>query len=180
MVKTRTFTAKKKVGSGSRNFEVIERLAVGDDGEGMPKDLLHKVLQLGFSSRYNSRVGMGRFGVGAKLGGISQAKRIEIFSRQNSDSDWLFTYVDLEEIENGKDDIPEPTATELPSDCSDLVGLDRGTLVVWSKADRLQERADRRCPPGRQSFSLIWSRTSPEPSGRSWTAARQSGSTTSA
>jgi hypothetical protein len=36
--------------------------------------------------------------------------------------------------------IPEPRPAELPADCVDLVGKEHGTLVVWSKADRLAER----------------------------------------
>ena len=42
---------------------------------------------------------------------------------------WKFVY---------REDVVSPA--ELPEDCIDLVGPDRGTLVVWSKADRLQER----------------------------------------
>jgi hypothetical protein len=34
--------------------------------------------------------------------------------------------------------IPAPTPAELPEGCEDLVG-DKGTLIVWSKTDRLEE-----------------------------------------
>src|SRR5262245_7647617 len=83
-IRIRTFTAKKKFGSNTKATEVIDRVAIGDDGEGMEGSdhgVLHRCLQLGYSTRYNSRVGMGRFGVGAKLAGISQAKRLEVYSR---------------------------------------------------------------------------------------------------
>ena len=95
---------------------------------------------MGYSSRYGSRLGMGRFGVGAKLGGISQAQRIELYSRESADEPWLFTYIDLEDIGNGMDVIPEPVEVELPEEYLDLVGPEAGTLVVWAKTDKLQER----------------------------------------
>jgi hypothetical protein len=140
VIKIRTFTTKKKIGTNTRATEVIERVAIGDDGEGMTCEVLHKCLQLGYSTRYDSRLGLGRFGVGAKLAGISQAKRIDVYTRRSADDPWLYTYIDLRKIENGEDKIPAPVEAELPQDCADLVGLDHGTLVVWSEADRLQER----------------------------------------
>lgn len=140
-IRIHLFTDKKLVGKGSRRTTVVERAAVGDDGVGMEKEVLHRSLQLGYSTRYNDRTGMGRFGVGAKLGGISQAKRIDIFSRQSGNQPWSWTYIDLDEIsEESMGSIPEPQPVDLPEDCKDLVGESSGTLVVWSKADRLQEK----------------------------------------
>ena len=99
-VRVRLFTTKKKIGKNAKATEVVERLAVGDDGDGMDVATLHNALKLGYSSRYNDRSGIGRFGVGAKLGGISHAKRIELYSRQDAKAPWLRTYIDLDEIEN--------------------------------------------------------------------------------
>src|SRR4051812_35235090 len=42
----------------------IVELGVADDGAGISPDVLAAVLSLGFSTRYNSRVGLGRFGMG--------------------------------------------------------------------------------------------------------------------
>ncbi|HOW70457.1 MAG TPA: ATP-binding protein [Phycisphaerae bacterium] len=138
-IRARVFTAKKTIGKNKRATEVVERLAVGDDGDGMDVEVLHNSLKLGYSTRYNDRTGMGRFGVGAKMGGISQAKRIEIYSRQSTDDPWLRTYIDLDEIEAKKmEHIPAPEPAELPNGCEDLPGP-KGTLVVWSKTDRLEE-----------------------------------------
>src|SRR5690349_17179112 len=62
-VRVRVFTNKKKIGGNSKATEVVDRLAVGDDGEGMDATILQLSLKLGYSSRYNDRKGMGRFGV---------------------------------------------------------------------------------------------------------------------
>lgn len=140
-IKIHFFTENKRIGNSKRTTTVIDKVAIGDDGDGMPAATLHRALQLGYSTRYNSRKGMGRFGVGAKLGGISQARRIEIYSRTANEKTWLFTYVDLDEIKEGEmKAIPEPIEKELPKECRDLVGKIKGTLVIWSKADRLQQR----------------------------------------
>ena len=77
--------------------EPILKVAFGDDGSGMPADILHRCLQLGYSSRYNDRGGIGRFGVGATLAAINQCRRVEVYSKAGQ-GPWLYTYVDLDEI----------------------------------------------------------------------------------
>jgi hypothetical protein len=141
IIRLRIFTDKRVVGRNTRKTEVVERIAVGDDGCGMDAEVLHRALQLGYSTRYNDRSGMGRFGVGAKLAGISQAQRIEIYSRQHANKPWLYTYIDLTEIHDGSmTSIPEPRPAEIPHDCEGLIGDKHGTLVTWLKTDRLAER----------------------------------------
>jgi hypothetical protein len=142
-IRCRIFTEKKVIGKNKKATEVVDRVAVGDDGDGMDEETLHNSLKLGYSSRYDDRKGMGRFGVGAKMGGISQAKRIDIYSRQSESDPWLHTYIDLDEIKgiDGKPKmkfIPRPDDADIPDDCHDLVG-EKGTLVIWSKADKLEE-----------------------------------------
>lgn len=140
-IRLRIFTEKRIVGKNSRKVDVVDRVAIGDDGNGMSQDVLHCALQLGYSTRYDDRTGMGRFGVGAKLGGISQCRRVELYSREGADAPWLYTYIDLDEIHAGRMQyIPDPSPADLPSDCQDLVGKDHGTLVVWSKTDHLAQR----------------------------------------
>lgn len=52
-IRIRLFTDKKLVGKGTKRATVVERVAIGDDGIGMSKEVLHRSLQLGYSSRYN-------------------------------------------------------------------------------------------------------------------------------
>ena len=68
---------------------VVDRIAVADDGAGMERDILRESLVLGYSTRYNQRNGMGRFGVGATLAGINQAKRIDLWSRADEQQPFL-------------------------------------------------------------------------------------------
>jgi hypothetical protein len=53
---------------------------------------------MGWSSRYNDRTGIGRFGVGMTLGAIHECRRVEVYS-QFIGGEWLYTYLDLDEIE---------------------------------------------------------------------------------
>src|SRR5260221_716094 len=77
-----------------RSFEPITKIGFADDGHGMDPEILHRCLQLGYSSRYNDRSGIGRFGVGMTLGAINQCERVEVYSKIPS-GNWYMTYIDL-------------------------------------------------------------------------------------
>ena len=125
----------KSLGSG-RKKEPIQFVAFGDDGDGMHTSVLHRCLQVGYSSRFNDRTGIGRFGVGAILGAINQCKRVEIYSKQ-ADGDWNYTYIDLDEVSSEKmTSIPEPVKRIPPPDLKALINESKGTLVVWRKYDK--------------------------------------------
>lgn len=102
----------------------------------MNPETIHNCLTLGWSSRYNNRDGIGRFGVGMTLGAIHECKRIEVWSRPE-DGDWNFTYMDLEEIESGSlSSVPPPTIQRLPKEFIGLAGKNKGTIIIWRKYDR--------------------------------------------
>ncbi len=124
---------------------VITQIAVVDDGDGMDERTLNGCLQLGFSTRYNDRKGLGRFGVGATSASISQCKRTTFCSRPKGTSDFLATYIDLDEIaDHTQTVIPKPSPIHLPRDLKDISFDDSNTIVVWSQCDRLQHDANGR------------------------------------
>lgn len=128
---------KMKFETGTKH---IRKLIFSDDGEGMDSETLSKCLSLGYSSRYNDREGIGRFGVGMKLGAIHQCKRIEVWSKQRGGS-WLFTYLDLDDVETGiMTKIPVPVRQEPPTEYNSLVNDEHGTIIIWSKYDNLRKR----------------------------------------
>ena len=121
----------------------IDILAFADNGCGMDMETLASCLKLGWSSRFNDRNGIGRFGVGMVLGAIHECKRIEVYSKQATSSKWLWTYIDLDEIEQGDlTEIPQPRTKNIPNKYQSLLATDSGTLVLWSKYDRQKESAD--------------------------------------
>jgi hypothetical protein len=117
---------------------VVTEIAFGDNGTGMDSEVLHQCMQLGYSSRYNDRSGIGRFGVGMTLAAINQCKRVEIYSKE-AENDWFWTYMDLDKITSdppGMESIPKPVKTDVPMKYQNLVGKKSGTIVIWSKYDR--------------------------------------------
>ena len=68
-----SYTSTKR---GNKNFELIDSIVFGDDGEGMSFDVIKKCLVLGYSERYGDRKGIGRFGVGFTLGSLHECKTI--------------------------------------------------------------------------------------------------------
>jgi hypothetical protein len=128
------------------NKEQIKSVVFIDDGDGMSKEIIQNCLRLGWSSRYNDRSGIGRFGVGMTLGAIHECRRVEVYSKAKG-SDWFHTYLDLDEIE--KSDVQEkeweiPTPKKLKPTLEDnlekYLPSDSGTVVVWSKYDRAADK----------------------------------------
>ncbi len=131
------FTTKPLRGS----YEQIESLAFSDDGVGMDINTLQHCAQIGWSSRYNQRDGIGRFGVGMTLAAIHECKRVEIYSKQKGE-DWYWTDYDLDDLKSGRlEFIPEPTLAKIPNEFKSMVSEKSGTLVVWRKYDRQTNNA---------------------------------------
>ncbi|MCQ3812332.1 MAG: ATP-binding protein [Acidimicrobiia bacterium] len=122
----------------------IHRISVSDDGTGMDLEILHHYPQIGFSTRYMSTTTIGKFGVGAKLAALNYSERLDVWSRTASDTPWRHVYFDLEEAEGaatkGEDTgIAPPIEKPIPPDVFELLPEGAGTLVIWSKVDRLEE-----------------------------------------
>ena len=134
---------KKKPKGKKKPVSVITQVSVVDDGEGMDEETLNGCPQLGFSTRFNDRDGLGRFGVGATYASISQCKRTIFCSRSKGIGNFLATYIDLDEIsENIQTDIPKPSESHLPEDLEDMHFDHSSTIVVWDKCDRLRSDAN--------------------------------------
>ena len=133
--------------------EPIQSVAFGDNGTGMENDILHRCLQLGYSTRYNDRSGIGRFGVGATLAAINQCQKVEIYSKPKDSKEWNYTFVDLQLITSKKQSsIPEPKLKTIPASLMKLVPGNTGTLVIWSKYDRQPDDASRKVPFHQRSY----------------------------
>lgn len=122
----------------------ITEITVIDDGCGMDRDTLHKCLALGESIREHSgKRGIGRFGVGMTLGSISLARRIEVYSRSRADEEFLYTFIDLDDIRQGNlIQIPEPAVQAPPQNAAGLLKKTSGTIVILKKCDRIDGTVD--------------------------------------
>lgn len=122
----------------------IHRIVIVDDGHGMDRQTLQHYLQLGFSTRYMSKSTIGKYGVGAKLAALNFGRRIDVWSRTNAPETWQHVVFDLDDaLEQEKAGemvmINEPDQAVVPSDLAEVLPSGTGTVVVWSKVDRLEE-----------------------------------------
>lgn len=116
--------------------ERVNEIIFGDDGIGMDKNTIQYALQVGWSSRYNDRKSLGRFGVGMTYAAISVCEFVEIYSRQKG-GNWLYTFLDIGERDDDKEPGIEPVIEKSPpKEFLPLVG-DYGTLVIWKDIDRI-------------------------------------------
>ena len=124
---------------GRGNYEHIKRIAFIDDGDGMDQDLIHNCLVLGYSSRFNDRSGIGRFGVGMTMGAIHECRHVSVFSRDKDQGDWLTTSLNIKSSDDGSVLIDPPKSSKFPDWVTDLKPVGSGTAVVWSDYDRQVE-----------------------------------------
>lgn len=136
-------------------------LAALDNGTGMPPAALSRALQFGGSSRFNGRIGLGRFGMGLPNSSLSQCRHVDVFSWQDHQS-IHHTYLDVDEIVAGKmKRVPPPLRATLPQWAVSQAGAS-GTLVVWTKCDRLDNRRPAtiarklHAPLGRKFRYFLW------------------------
>ncbi|MFB9246911.1 ATP-binding protein [Sphaerisporangium melleum] len=123
----------------------IDEIAFADNGRGISPDILAYALSMGFSTRYNQRGSLGRFGVGLKLAGLSLGRRIDVYTKQAGDPTIRHAYMDLQEIaEKRQTHIEARNVANWPKDYEHIMispnneAYDSGTLVIYGKIDRLK------------------------------------------
>jgi hypothetical protein len=114
-------------------------LAVFDDGCGMDASILRTALQFGGTTRFNDRSGPGRYGMGLPNSSVSRARRVEVYSWRASRK-VLRTFLDVDDVAGGRiRGVAAPQPAELP-DWARAIAGPTGTLVIWSRCDRLEGR----------------------------------------
>lgn len=109
----------------------------GDNGDGMDSDMLFNAMRYGAPARANL-ASLGKFGLGLKTASSSICLRFTIISRQSGTGEFAKLAWDLEHVEAQNQ--WEMLSAEMTADdyelFEELCG-ERGTLVIWSKCDRL-------------------------------------------
>lgn len=123
----------------------IETIAFADNGMGIDPEILAQTLKIGFSTRYNQRKGLGRFGVGMKAAALSQGRRIDIYTKPVGNDNYYHAYLDLDEVAKGEQThIVAKEVDGFPVEYENHMAWDKetpfesGTLIIWSKIDRLE------------------------------------------
>lgn len=112
----------------------------GDNGDGMDATGLHGAMRYGAARRANAK-SLGKFGLGLKTASSSICLRYGLVSRQAGQTDLQKLEWDLEHVGNINDwrMIREAVTPQEQYWYDELCG-EHGTLVVWSKCDRLLSR----------------------------------------
>ncbi|MEV4738789.1 ATP-binding protein [Streptomyces sp. NPDC049555] len=132
------FACESPVQVATRTSHRVETIAVLDNGTGMDAEVLRRALKFG-DGRGDDRKRIGRFGMGLPNSSMSQCTKLEVWSWTNGPGNAMYTYLDLVEINNGRDDVPSPELDPLPEywrNLSEGLGTS-GTLVVWTNLDRV-------------------------------------------
>lgn len=112
----------------------------GDDGDGMDPEMLFKAMRYGAPARVNL-ASLGKFGLGLKTASTSVCLRLTVISRQSADQPLAKLAWDLEHVEQENEWVmlQEPVTADELDRFEELCGA-KGTLVIWSKCDRLLSR----------------------------------------
>ena len=119
------------------------QVSVQDNGCGMTPSVLRLALKFGGSTRFNSRKGTGRYGMGLPNSSLSRARRVDVYTWRKPRVVW-WSYLDIDEVASGKiTSVPKPKRHKFTS--SNKPKRSRsGTVVVWSKCDRLEYKVLKR------------------------------------
>lgn len=131
-------------------------ISVLDNGCGMDTFTLRQALRFGGSTRFGDRSGLGRYGMGLPNASLSQARRVTVHTwqpptptrrastaatrggaRHTPDRVYV-SHLDVDEVALGDmREVPRPQSAKNPPVC--CTGPS-GTLVVWTRCDRLDNR----------------------------------------
>ena len=107
-------------------------VSVMDDGRGMSEQQLIAALSFGGSGHYGSTQHLGRYGMGLPTSSLSQARRVDVVSRDAEH---------LNAVSLDLDDVNPRIVLKSPGDLAKSLHLpERGTAVIWRNLDRLDEK----------------------------------------
>src|ERR1700683_5536701 len=89
-------------------------VVVQDDGIGMDPFTLRHALRFGGSTRFNGRLGPGRYGMGLPTRTLSQTRRVTVYTWRSAREVYM-SYLDVDEIAAGKTTaVPAPSRVHSP------------------------------------------------------------------
>jgi hypothetical protein len=116
------------------------RITILDDGIGMNDAQLDKAMRLGEKSPLDARdpLDLGRYGLGLKTASFSQSRCVTVSSKRDNSETTLRW--DLDVLAQSPDDgwrLLEGTTPGSENYLSPLQKVEKGTLVLWEKMDRI-------------------------------------------
>ncbi|KQS82597.1 ATP-binding protein [Rhizobium sp. Leaf383] len=127
-----------------------DRIAVIDDGHGIPAAMMRLAMMWGGTHREDDREGLGRYGYGLPCAAVSIGRRFTVISKLEN-GPILQTCLDLDELEKGAYRtqtghilLPEASPAQLPDFIEEHVnrnyplGWQSGTVILLEKLDRVE------------------------------------------
>lgn len=110
---------------------------IGDNGDGMDDAGVHNAMRYGAPARKNAK-SLGKFGLGLKTASSSVCLKFTVISRKSADQPFAKLAWDLEHVSqrNEWEMQREPITDQERESFEEYCG-DKGTLVIWSKCDRI-------------------------------------------
>jgi hypothetical protein len=109
----------------------------GDDGDGMSAAEVHSAMRYGAPVRENL-ASLGKFGLGLKTASSSVCRNFALISRKTPTDDLTKLAWDLDHVEeSGKWEMRRDPIEQHELDAFEELCGEKGTLVVWSKCDRI-------------------------------------------
>ena len=123
----------------------VKSLAVLDDGSGMSEETLAQALRFGGRISGQGLRKIGKYGMGLPTASASQCKRLDVWTWQHGVESAHHGYLDIKEVQEGKQQLIATEQQGPPPEWLARATLDvseSGTLVVWSKIDRIPNQAE--------------------------------------
>jgi hypothetical protein len=110
-----------------------------DNGQGMSAAQISEAMRLGSASRTYAGDDLGKFGLGLKTASLSQARAVTVASRSHPTRRQIdLRELDLDEIAaTDRWEIVHPAAVDRPSQLAGTLQDGPGTVVLWTKLDRI-------------------------------------------
>lgn len=117
---------------------------IADDGDGMSGTAISEAMRLGAGGRAYAADDLGKFGLGLKTASLSQARSITVASRSHPTRRQIdCRQLDLDEVTaTDKWEIVHPVAADRPAAVTDPLRSGTGTVVLWTKLDRILSMND--------------------------------------
>ncbi|WP_136661685.1 ATP-binding protein [Nitratireductor sp. XY-223] len=123
----------------NQDFRGNVRVSIADDGEGMDRDGLIEAMRYG-SPRRADPASLGKYGLGLKTASTAYCRRLSVISRNSGEAALHMATWDLDHVMEKQKWLllmSEEPDDEAVAHLSDVASDKAGTVVVWTKVDRL-------------------------------------------
>ena len=130
-----------------RHLWKLSEVAVLDDGHGMSEETLVQALRFG-GRQFDGGRRIGKYGMGLPTASVSQCRRVDVWTWENGIENLRHCYIDVDAIEqHDVSHVPMPDHEPIPTywleaAYENTFNKAHGTLVAWSRIDRINERSD--------------------------------------